>query len=694
MNVMVINQQSIYLNEVIRLADENSNTLGFMPRDAFSQHAQNGRILVALQDSEVLGYLLYGVNSKASLIYITHLCVDQKHRGSGVARALFEALVAKTRQDFRAIRVRCRRDYEVNKIWPKLGFHPPTEIPGRSQKGSLLTVWWFDFGHPTLFSYASETQTESLLHVVIDANIFFELQEPPNTTNQVSHSLQADWLDVRLCLTDEIFTEIDRGEEQYKRQKARNFTAEFNVVKSPSETFQKIERNLRDLFPRKMTERDGSDLRQIAKTIAAQVPFFVTQDENLLKKSDSVYERYEMRIVRPTDLIIHQDLLIRESEYRPAWLSGSRIQARRVSQEDSSRLEEAFQQKDRERKPEFRRTLQPFLADPRTHQVTVIEHGNQLLALVVYSRKQKDELEIPLIRIPNTPLASTLAIHLVNTFVVDCTQEKRSIVRVTDRLLSDTLTSALRENEFVLSDDQWVKVNLRMMKETSELTSVLHQLAENRPLLHNYFKQMFDWLHYCQHVSRDSHTILHLEKTLWPVKIADLNLPIYIVSIHPQWAMEMFDPYLADQTLFGANPFLMLNAENVYYRSSRSRLEAPARILWYITEGQGKRPLLGTKSIRACSYLDEVIIDKPKSLYSRFKRLGIYSWEHVLGVAKGDLEQDIMAFRFSKTELLNSPVDRNTVQQIWLDTVGKNFNIQGPIKISSDQFARIYQASL
>ena len=175
MQVIPIDNTSPYLNEVIRLADENSSTLGFLPKEAFLKHAADQRIFVAIDEFDnVLGYLLYGINQRESLVYITHLCVDRIHRGKGTAKALFQRLVETTKHNFWAIRVRCRREYAATKVWPKLGFHVRGEMPGRSKQGSILTVWWFDFGHPTLFSYAIEQQTESKLPIVIDASIFYD----------------------------------------------------------------------------------------------------------------------------------------------------------------------------------------------------------------------------------------------------------------------------------------------------------------------------------------------------------------------------------------------------------------------------------------------------------------------------------------------------------------------------------------
>jgi hypothetical protein len=149
---------------------------------------------------------------------------------------------------------------------------------------------------------------------------------------------------------------------------------------------------------------------------------------------------------------------------------------------------------------------------------------------------------------------------------------------------------------------------------------------------------------------------------------------------------------MASQTLFGSKPNLIFQTENVYYRASRPKiLTAPGRVLWYVSKSTGHYQ--GTMSIRACSYIDEVVIDKPKVLFSRFKRLGVYQWEDIYNVAHSDIEKEIMAFRFSNTELLN-PIHKDDLQQIWKEELGTNFHIQGPIRIPNKMFYRLYMTSI
>src|SRR5208337_5573619 len=102
-------------------------------------------------------------------------------------------------------------------------------------------------------------------------------------------------------------------------------------------------------------------------------------------------------------------------------------------------------------------------------------------------------------------------------------------------------------------------------------------------------------------------------------------VPTFIVPIKPKWASELFDEHLASQYLYGSKPELALNRENIYYRSKKQKIiSSPGRIIWYVSKDS---TFTGTMSAKACSYIDQVIIDKPKELYRLFRRLGVYGWK-------------------------------------------------------------------
>jgi hypothetical protein len=101
-----------------------------------------------------------------------------------------------------------------------------------------------------------------------------------------------------------------------------------------------------------------------------------------------------------------------------------------------------------------------------------------------------------------------------------------------------------------------------------------------------------------------------------------------------------------------------------------------------------------TESVRACSYLEDVVIDRSKALFTRFHRLGVYKWNDLVRLAKKDLDKNIMGFRFAKTEILTRPIDKKTLQKFWHEQLGKNFHIQCPLRIPEHVFFNLYSMGL
>ncbi|HSF75505.1 MAG TPA: GNAT family N-acetyltransferase, partial [Microcoleus sp.] len=164
--IEAIDHTSPHLQTVIALGDANKKTLGLLPRDAFTEYAIKRTILVAIDpDKNCIGYLLYRKVIRKHAIVIVHLCIDPSWRGKDVAKKLVNYLSQKT-QDFYRLELKCRRDYGIDEMWYKLGFIPLNEKTGNSKDGKLLTVWWLEHNHPSIFSYAANQKLESKLCAV------------------------------------------------------------------------------------------------------------------------------------------------------------------------------------------------------------------------------------------------------------------------------------------------------------------------------------------------------------------------------------------------------------------------------------------------------------------------------------------------------------------------------------------------
>lgn len=134
--IEAIDNHSPHLETVRKLWRANSKTLGNFPKGAFEEHAARRQILVAL-DSEgnCVGYLLY--RCSRDWFAIAHLCIDPDCRGKGVAKQIVEHLKQITTSS-RGIKLKCRRDYNLQGMWSSFGFIPTLDVEAKAKIRNLL----------------------------------------------------------------------------------------------------------------------------------------------------------------------------------------------------------------------------------------------------------------------------------------------------------------------------------------------------------------------------------------------------------------------------------------------------------------------------------------------------------------------------------------------------------------------------
>ncbi len=150
--------------------------------------------------------------------------------------------------------------------------------------------------------------------------------------------------------------------------------------------------------------------------------------------------------------------------------------------------------------------------------------------------------------------------------------------------------------------------------------------------------------------------------------------------------MNLFDRRLAERDLFDPDALRYFNLENVYYRSAFHRnIRWPSRILWYVSKGSEKTQI-EVGAVKACSILKSIDVGLPKETFTKYRRLGIYSWREVLGTTGGDLWKNVMAILFSHTEYFDAAVPLNFINEI-----GIRGTVRSPREITDEQFEKIYR---
>ncbi len=494
--------------------------------------------------------------------------------------------------------------------------------------------------------------------------------------------LEADWLDgcLELCITPELFNEIHRADSASDQQRSRGAAQGFRELKTDESRTKLIEAELKPLFNNAICDRDRSDMRQVAHAIAAEVAFLVTRDAGMLSHADRIFERYGLRILHPTDLIVRFDNLRREAEYRPVRLEGSRWRERLVTEADIPHLCEVFHQTRSERLHEFESRLRHHLAHPDTSACRLaVDDTYALAVLLVQTRTGDAALEIAFLRHSNHPLAGTLIRHMLHAAVLDTAQGTSNLLSVSDKGVSEVATSAMQELGFLTDGEAWWKLSLAGVVNIKEATDAV--CSSGLP------PSLKGQLASCV-LAATSHPDLAIrcEQSLAPVKIVDINLPSFVVPIFPDWAEHFFDAPTGGQLWMDLKERLHLGIEGAYYCSGKNRhLRAPARILWYVSQGPSGR---GAMEVKACSHLAEIVVGKPKELYRKFRHLGVFEWKDVFARAKNDLDATLLAFRFSRTERFARPVSLAEIKEL---AVPQPVN---PRRITNDQFVAIYQLGM
>ena len=678
------------LSQIKSLAKKNSATLGFLPDGAFDAYAQRGWIMAAIDQGTLLGYVIYRISRMRAVL--VHLCTDEKRRGGGIAKQLFLSVVGRT-SELRGILANSRRDFPAHNMWPRLGFAAIGEKPGRGTRPSVLTRWWYEHPHPTLFStHAGSLEAQSPIDVAIDLNVFYDIMMPSSGEHtEESLSLQSDWLidEIQLCATGELFNEINRIDDSKARQGHRDLAHEFKRISGSADAFGKTYSLMASIMGPPKTERQSSNLRHLAHAAAADVEFFVTQEPEILRFQRKLEAVAGLTAMRPGDLVIELDQVRNTASYQPVRLRGTSLEVAKVTRQKREELEDIFVNRTLgEQKAEFRRRFSAILPSrPDVSSSVVLAHG-QPIALYGMDRSDPDVLSVPCFRIQRGRLARTLARQIVSMAIEASIANDCPITAVTDDWLDPFAEEALAEAGFVKNGVRWLKLNFSAVGTQDSVSVRLDPLLKKLEASGIEFPGKTRMpLNSGSRLSAAE--TIQIEKVLRPLKLTNAALDTLVIPVRPGWAQHLFDTNLADQTLFGARPDLILRWEDAYYRAPRSlgNIVAPFRILWYVSQD---RRYTGTRQIRAYSVGSSVEVLSAHVAHDRYKRLGVYDREQVLEIAGGDPNGPVMVIRFCDTEAFKNPIDGARFRELLETSDQKKPSLRGPQRISEAAFAAIY----
>lgn len=675
----------IHLNGILDLWKENRSTLGLMPKDAFIDCIKKKWLYVSTDDNDnVIGYLQFRHTNKTQTISIVHLCISKTKRGQNVAKSLLDNLVKDYSDKVIGIKLNCRSDYhDAIKFWQKYNFQPRGKQNSRgSDRNVHLITWWYSFGKTDLFSSLYSTKIQAIL----DFNIISKLRDIQSQQNSYPEveMLLSDWItnDVEFYRTAETLSEIFRDQNTDRKEKSRVFISNFQELSLNKTEINRIEADLKSIFKGE-SANDLSDRRQLAEAIISGITYFITLDDEILKKKELLDSKYSLKVYSPSAFFFEIDELQNSARYFPNKLSGDDYYIKHLSSKEFTNID-CFIDSEQENKRDFLNKIDNIVNN--RGEIFVIQKQDELISLVGYTIND-NELFLNFIRTKKHFLAHTIFIQNLSDIINIAAKNKLNFIKIDVCTIAEGYENVIEQFGFFKFENQYIKALYNGVINKNNLEGDLDFIYKVVPPLENLVR---GFIKNDSNKVDDKWTHYFLEKKMWPLKIFSEDLPCFIIPIKPKYARELFDTKAAKQTLFGVSPRLIWNNENVYYRKVNPNIESyPARILWYASQDKNSTR---QKSIVGTSYLDEIIIGPAKELFNKHKKYGIFDWKrNIVPLTEGNEYKTIKILRFSNSESFETPISYNKILGILNQFHQKHNNFVSPVRIKSEIFMEIYK---
>jgi predicted GNAT family acetyltransferase len=645
-------------DDVKVLSRANQGRLGFLQWEAFSEAASTGRLTGAWIEDKLVGYCLYRLRKSDRSISLTHVCVDASSRGHGVAQQLVE-FVAQRHGAASAIVVTCRADYPAAKLWPTVQFARVGSTQGKGAGGTVLERW-VRLLSDNLFTL----QPSERAVVVVDTDVIRDISEP-RSEFQPSLALEDDWVDevAELVTVPNVETEISRAADTVAS--LQGACGRFRQLTPASASVDAARRSIEEA---NISAAVGSNDRlNIAQAAGGDADYFVTRDQALLGNASEFLRAVSLTVLSPADLVLRLHADLNADDFRPTALVRTPIQL--TSSEalpPTQALASLVDHEVGEAARALRRLLEESAASAGgVGRVVVASESNHPVAVVAERFIASDRrLEVTAVRVATDRDRYAFArqlVHLTREHCLELGGDRVTMIGHTPEYVA----RALRDEGFVYGDDGWradcdravLTARDRLPDSTAGIT--VGELTTSE-------------------VSR-------IERERWPLKLFGGNVATYVVPIRPAWAQALFDHDPPQGLLLERDRRLGLARQHVYYKSSAAFIEAPARILWFVSTDDPNG------GVRACSWLDGVETDRPGTLYQRFGDHGVFSRRDIEDAAGQRGQATVLSF--SRTELFREHLTLRRCRELSADFQTSGF-LTTTRAVSEHVFVDFYREGL
>lgn len=135
---------AIGVERAVRYADDlarkNSEALSFIPTPKIAEYAERDQLVIATENDEPCGFLIYGAGWPQTRIYQACIQYDARRREHGMALVAQVAAQART-AGCSDVRLWCADDLDSNEFWRSSGFEYVASRRGGRRRGRTHNLW-------------------------------------------------------------------------------------------------------------------------------------------------------------------------------------------------------------------------------------------------------------------------------------------------------------------------------------------------------------------------------------------------------------------------------------------------------------------------------------------------------------------------------------------------------------------------
>ena len=333
---------SPFLSKIEGETKKYTKNVGFFPFSVYEDFCKKGNIWVAVdENNNYLGHIMFATSKRKNKITIEQTFVSENFRYNknpkyyNIGTFLVKHLIDFGEENhFEEIRARVADDLEgANKFYQKMGLDAIQKEDGGKTTGRKINVrikylknasWLFDLKQDNPIAY--KVNNYNVLQnnhdkVVLDLNILNDLNQSRGKFEEYVHCIIKNSLRgcFNLYITPEMKNEINRNiktsdDSLLKLIRSIPVLGKIGNIER-SCIFEELRGGIfKTLNPESSSYvHKISDLKHLTYCIENKCSLFITRDEELIKKSSKIYDKYKVEITHPKEFIDSEDFINSEN---------------------------------------------------------------------------------------------------------------------------------------------------------------------------------------------------------------------------------------------------------------------------------------------------------------------------------------------------------------------------------------------